>query len=429
MSKVKLADVVERSVGGGTPARDVASFWNGPIPWATVKDFKDGVRHLSAVQESITKLGLNSSASNLIPAGTPIICMRMGVGRVATAPMPIAINQDLRALFVGAAYDADFVVWSLDGIRSQIENEAIGSTVKGISVDRLLSFEILDTTLPEQSKVADVLSTVDRAIAQTEALIAKQQRIKTGLMQDLLTRGIDEHGQLRSEATHAFKDSPLGRIPVEWEVKSLGAALDEAKGYLQTGPFGSQLHAYEYTHSGVPVVMPQDILQGSVSTANVARVPETRAHDLRRHRVMENDIVFARRGDLSRAAAIGTREFGWLCGTGCFLLRVPLRNMAAKWLAHLYRYHWIQRQIETNAVGSTMPSLNNGVMARLVVPIPSVDEQHKIACRIDSMDRELELLEQQLDKQQSLKTALMQDLLTGKVRVTPLLQPSKEAIA
>ena len=77
----------------------------------------------------------------------------------------------------------------------------------------------------EQAKIAEVLSTVDRAIEQTEALIAKQQRIKTGLMQDLLTRGIDEHGNLRSEQTHKFKDSPLGRIPVEWECKELSQVL------------------------------------------------------------------------------------------------------------------------------------------------------------------------------------------------------------
>jgi type I restriction enzyme S subunit len=73
----------------------------------------------------------------------------------------------------------------------------------------------------EQVKIAEVLSTLDRAIKQTEALIAKQQRIKTGLMQDLLTKGVDEHGNIRSEATHTFKDSPLGRIPVEWGISTL----------------------------------------------------------------------------------------------------------------------------------------------------------------------------------------------------------------
>ena len=81
---------------------------------------------------------------------------------------------------------------------------------------------------------------MDRAIEQTEALIAKQQRIKTGLMQDLLTRGIDEHGNLRSEQTHKFKDSPLGRIPVEWEIVHLGNVSEISSGItlgkIHSGP-------------------------------------------------------------------------------------------------------------------------------------------------------------------------------------------------
>jgi type I restriction enzyme S subunit len=96
-------------------------------------------------------------------------------------------------------------------------NEATG--VPSLSRDLLYKIEIPTPPKPEQTKIAEILSTVDRAIEQTEALIAKQQRIKTGLMQDLLTRGIDEHGNLRSEQTHKFKDSSFGRIPVEWEVE------------------------------------------------------------------------------------------------------------------------------------------------------------------------------------------------------------------
>ena len=96
-----------------------------------------------------------------------------------------------------------------------------GSTRYGLPVSAIESVEIPTPPKPEQTKIAEILSTVDRVIEQTEALIAKQQRIKAGLMQDLLTCGIDEHGNLRSEETHKFKDSPLGRIPVEWAIKSL----------------------------------------------------------------------------------------------------------------------------------------------------------------------------------------------------------------
>ena len=102
-------------------------------------------------------------------------------------------------------------------------NEATGVP----SLSRDLLYKISTPTPPpdEQAKIAEVLSTVDRAIEQAEALIAKQQRIKTGLTQDLLTRGIDEHGNIRSEKTHEFKDSPLGRIPVEWACDHLALHL------------------------------------------------------------------------------------------------------------------------------------------------------------------------------------------------------------
>jgi type I restriction enzyme S subunit len=104
-----------------------------------------------------------------------------------------------------------------------MRQQSSGTTATGIQRAKLETLQVrFPHSEPEQTKIAEILSTVDRAIEQTEALIAKQQRLKTGLMQDLLTRGIDEHGNLRSEDTHEFKDSPLGRIPVEWEVPTLG---------------------------------------------------------------------------------------------------------------------------------------------------------------------------------------------------------------
>ena len=299
---------------------------------------------------------------------------------------------------------------------------ATGSTRFGLAIGTIEKLDVPTPPIAEQAKIAEVLSTVDRAIEGTEALIAKQQRIKTGLMQDLLTRGIDEHGDLRSEQTHEFKDSPLGRIPMEWEVITLGAMLKRARGYLQTGPFGSQLHAHEYVHEGTPVIMPQDILNGQISTSVIARIPERRANELHRHRLLPNDIVFSRRGDLSRAAGIGEREAGWICGTGCFLLRVSPDAIDSTWLANVYRHHHVQRQVETNAVGSTMPSLNNAVMENLIIAFPKADEQQEIMRRCDAAADGIASTFDQLAKMRALKRALMQDLLTGNRRVTPLLE-------
>ena len=303
---------------------------------------------------------------------------------------------------------------------------AAGSTRFGLAIGTIEKLDVPTPPPDEQAKIADVLSTVDRAIEETEALVAKQQRIKTGLMQDLLTRGIDDHGNLRSEQTHTFKDSPLGRIPMEWEVITLGAMLKRVRGYLQTGPFGSQLHAHEYVHEGTPVIMPQDILNGQISTSVIARISERRANELHRHRLLPNDIVFSRRGDLSRAAGIGEREAGWICGTGCFLLRLSPDAIDTTWLANVYRHHRVQRQVETNAVGSTMPSLNNAVMENLIIAFPKANEQQEIMRRCDAASDGIASTFDQLAKRRALKRGLMQDLLTGNRRVTPLLEQREE---
>ena len=110
-----------------------------------------------------------------------------------------------------------------DSGQAQIRLQISGSAQPGLKTGFTKGVTVeFPTDIREQSMIVRVLSTVDRAIEQTETLIAKYQRIKTGLMQDLLTRGIDEHGNLRSEQTHEFKDSPLGRIPVEWGCDVIG---------------------------------------------------------------------------------------------------------------------------------------------------------------------------------------------------------------
>ena len=129
-----------------------------------------------------------------------------------------ALNQHLFKVIEKENVNRIFLKYLIEYYLPVFENASHGSTMKHITRKDLNVFQVYyPTSKPEQTKIAEILSTVDRAIEQTEALIAKQQRIKTGLMQGLLTKGIDEHGNIRSEETHEFKDSPLGRIPVEWE--------------------------------------------------------------------------------------------------------------------------------------------------------------------------------------------------------------------
>ena len=405
---------------GGTPSRGIPAYWDTEQAtqntWVSIKDMHQ--RTISDTAEKISNSGVKHSNAKLQPKGTVLLSFKLTIGRVAIAGVPLYTNEAIAGLKPTKNLTSEYLYYGLQywDLLQDVDQAIKGATLNKEKLKRIKF--VYPKSVPEQTKIAEILSTVDRAIEQTETLIAKQQRIKTGLMQDLLTRGIDKHGNLRSEQTHQFKDSQLGRVPRSWRVQSLGTALHRAKGHIQTGPFGSQLHAHEYVHEGIPVVMPQDIVDRSISIGSIARVPRNRADDLRRHRTEFNDVVFSRRGDLSRAAAIGEREVGWLCGTGCFLLRVSPDAIHAPWLVDAYRHHRVQRQIDANAIGSTMPSLNNSVMEQLRVAFPGINEQREIARHRQELDATIRTLLDHLLKMRHIKTGLMQQLLTGNRLVT-----------
>jgi type I restriction enzyme S subunit len=212
---------------GGTPRTSVDKYWNGTVPWMVSGDVN--LKKISDVPGRITEQGLRYSNATLVAPPTVAIGLA-GQGKtrgtVALILCKLCTNQSI-ALIQGDArvLENTYLLYNLEFRYNELRSRSAGDGRAGLSKHLIEQIPVPLPTKPEQTKIAEVLSTVDRAIEQTEALIAKQQRIKTGLMQDLLTRGIDEHGNLRSEQTHPFKDSPLGRLPVEWDCASAGGHL------------------------------------------------------------------------------------------------------------------------------------------------------------------------------------------------------------
>ena len=117
-------------------------------------------------------------------------------------------------------------------------------------------------------------------------------------------------------------DSLLGDVPSRWEQTTLGEVCRRGGGNIQTGPFGSQLHASDYVPSGIPSIMPVNIGDNRIIKEGIACVTEQDANRLSRHRVRPGDIIYSRRGDVERRALVRDTEEGWLCGTGCLKVRV-----------------------------------------------------------------------------------------------------------
>ncbi len=182
-------------------------------------------------------------------------------------------------------------------------------------------------------------------------------------------------------------------------------------GGLQTGPFGGQLHADEYVADGVPVVMPQDIISGEISTEHIARVSEEKAASLAQHRLRTGDLVFARRGDIGRVGMARDRENGWLCGTGCLRAR-PSERVSPVYLHYAVRRASSIAWLNIHAVGQTMLNLNTSILGQLPADVPPLPEQRAIAAVLDSLDDAIQKTEQIIAKLQQVKQGLLHDLLT-----------------
>ncbi len=157
-------------------------------------------------------------------------------------------------------------------------------------------------------------------------------------------------------------------------------------GLIQTGPFGSQLHEYEYVDVGVPVVMPKDIVGGKINYGTIARVSEEKASQLHRHKLQAGDIVFPRRGDIGKCAFVSKNDAGCLCGTGCLKITVPDAVLSPRFLFYFLGLPESVKWLENNSTGSTMMNLNTDILGRIEIPDLPIEQQRRIADVLSAYD-------------------------------------------
>ncbi len=265
----------------------------------------------------------------------------------------------------------------------------------------------LPKTEIEQTTIANILSKTDQAIANTEALIAKYTRIKTGLMQDLLTKGIDENGNIRTEQTHEFKDSPLGRIPKEWECVEIGSITKS----LVPGRNKPKVF-----NGDIPWITTPDFdgiyLEKSKSNLGLTKEEIKKCSN---KIIPANSVVMTCVGELG-ICAVNLKEITINQQLHSF---VPNEKSNPYFLMFIISNskQYFQKIVATNVV----PYMNKKNCESILVVSTDIEEQNRIVEILIKADENIEKSKTELSKLQSLKTGLMQDLLSGKVRVNNLM--------
>jgi len=179
--------------------------------------------------------------------------------------------------------------------------------------------------------------------------------------------------------------------PSQWEVTSLGEVCGRTGGNIQTGPFGSQLHASDYVPFGIPSIMPENLSDNRVNTEGIAHIRQEDATRLSRYLVHPGDIVYSRRGDVTKRALAGKEHDGWLCGTGCLRVRFGSNQVNPRFAFYYLGHPLVREWISRHAIGATLPNLNTSILSGLPFLLPPPGEQAALAEILGVLDDKIEL--------------------------------------
>jgi type I restriction enzyme S subunit len=354
--------------------------------------------------------------------GDLLVCEGGEAGRAAFVinepPVDCIIQNALHLVRPKLIGDVHFLQYLLQQAASHEWIDVIcnRATIAHFTVEKFSQMWIWLPPLSEQQSIAQYL---DRQTAKIDTLITAKQRLlelltekRRSLITHAVTRGLNPDAPLRDSGI-----GWLGMFPKHWETGRLKLICKS----LQTGPFGSQLHAEDYVDGGIPVINPAHLINGRIEPDERVTVNKIMAEYLGVHKLEVGDVVLARRGDIGRCGLVTRKEIGWLCGTGSLRVRPDKEILDSKYLILLLTSTFAGSWLSLMSVGTTMDNLNTEIVGELAIPLPSLREQQAIVSYVENQTSKLDDLEaatkHTINLLQERRTALISAAVTGQVRI------------
>jgi len=387
---------------GTTPSTKVKKYWNGTIPFVTPSDITKisdmNKVYLKITEKCITEEGLKSKGLRLIPKNSLLFTSRATIGYLAINEVEVAINQGVISLIPKHTnVNIAFFYYLLQKLRGHFENLAGGSTYREISMSTFSNVEVFLPPLEEQQKIAEILSTIDEAIQKTNEIIAKTERLKKGLMQELLTKGIGHK---------EFKDTEIGKIPKEWEVVKLNEVTE-----IRSNRVVSRFDKVAF--------IPMELIPDSGIFVKYEVRPKEKV----------KSFTYCERGDLLLAKITPCLENGKqgivpediscdivLATTEVF--PIHCKRIDKLFLFYVLKFPQFRNRIIASMTGTTgRQRASRRTVENLKIPLPPTLEQQKIAEILSTVDKKLEIERNEKARLERIKQGMMNLLLTGKIRV------------
>lgn len=397
---VILGELVTKFVNGGTPSTQIKEYWSGDMPWISGADIVG--QKVVNIRRFINDDAVKNSSTNIVLKGNLLLVSRTGVGKLAISPFDIAISQDLTGIYTNTlVLLPEFLFRYFDFNQKVLQSQNQGTSIQGITRETLSEININIPPIPEQTAIATSLSDVDLLIENLEKLIAKNRNIKQGVMQELLT------GRKR-----------LAGFTTEWNYKTLSKFVTDKKFAIVDGPFGSQMKVQDFVEKGIPLVEMEHLKSKFLESDKLDRfITHKKFEELIRSSVFPEDIIISKTGSLGYISIVPNSIEKALITSR--LAKISLDKKKAN-ISFVFQCLTRLREIgywERTAQGGTMLILSIANISNAPIPNISVEEQMAIGELLDTIDNDIENLDQKLYKYRSIKQGMMQTLLTGKIRL------------
>jgi type I restriction enzyme, S subunit len=376
-------------------------------------DIKGG--KISSDLRTISNEISNQYKRTILHGGEIIVSLVGFPGESAIVPNSLTganIARQVGLLKINNTISTDYIQQYLSSEigRKSLLKDLVGSAQQVINLNSLKKVLVAIPPLKEQQKIASILSTVDKKIESIDKRIEETEKLKRGLMQTLLTKGIG-HTE--------FKDSKIGRIPKVWSVRPLIETTDKKDRYSFTGgPFGSNLKSEHYTEEGIRVIQLQNIGDGEFLNDHFIYTSEEKADELKSCNIYPKEIIIAKMADpLARACKMPEGQKRYLMCSDGIRLKIDSEKYDNDFILFTINSKYFRKNAEKAGTGTTRLRIGLSSLKNLPLAIPPLQEQQKIASILSTTDEKLQVLQEKKGLFNTLKKGLMQQLLTGQMRV------------
>ncbi len=384
-------------ISGGTPTTSVKEYWDGNVAWCTPSDITSTKgKYIFKTDRYITNQGLRNSAATILPKNSILLCTRATIGELKLSSVPMATNQGFKNLCPDDSGNVEYLYYLLQTKKKEMLELAIGSTFLEISKKALCSIALQTPPLPEQERIAEALSDADYMILSLEKLIAKKRAIKQGAMQELLT------GKKR-----------LAGFSGEWDDHVVGKMGD-----FYSGLSGKSKKDFDCGEAHFITFL--NVLSNlKIDTSMLASV-DVKENELQ-NVVKKGDLFFNTSSEtpeeVGMCAFLGEELENTYLNSFCFGFRLNDETHDPLFLSYYFNSSIGRKIMSVLAQGATRYNLSKSNFAETIIKLPSKEEQTAIASILSDMDSEIEALEQKLEKTRQVKQGMMQELLTGRIRL------------